>query len=149
VAIVRDEYRSDWPMALDSTVISINGTLPKPGADDNSVSVTIGFANNASFRLSYWRLFTGNQVQVTSFDHGSKLGDPVIDSIAELTEALAGRHADRAELDLASGGVTICFDGGIRLQALRLRSLLEDWEVRGPDSGMYWSTIIWLAPGGF
>ncbi|NGP17851.1 hypothetical protein [Devosia aurantiaca] len=142
--MIRDEYRTDFPMVMDSAVVSVRGEFnPETSALWNGwVSANVALHNGADFDFAFWRLLVGGQLEVTSFDHQTELGGPPIDVIAELSAALTGRICRRAELDVATGDLKLVFDDGVELQGLRLRRLYEDWEARSVGGMSYWSNMI-------
>ncbi|QQR40393.1 type 1 periplasmic-binding domain-containing protein [Devosia rhizoryzae] len=144
--MIREGYLADWPMLLDGPVVSVRGAFHPNAEGEGSAHAYVALANGALFKFYYWRLIVGGESAVTSFDHLSRLGGPPIDAIAQLTAALEGQHCLRAELDLTRGDIALLLGNGTRLEALRIRTLFEDWEVEGPDSSLYWSNMIWKRP---
>lgn len=141
--MIREEYLTDWPLVLDSPVEAVRCSFSPDADGEGMVSAVIDLANGVTLMFFCWRLIVAGRVAVTSFDHLSRLSGPPIDAISELTAALVGQHCVRAELDLVRGDVSLLLENGTRLEALRVRTLFEDWEVRGLDHAYYWSNMIW------
>jgi hypothetical protein len=80
-----------------------------------------------------WRLLSDGNLARTSEDEGQRFGLPQpVDSISELSRALAGRTVDSIEVVPGTADLILSFGSQV-LQAISNSAGYEAWQIEGPE----------------
>jgi hypothetical protein len=113
--------------------LSVRLLVDEAVPDAGQTPVTLSFSDGSRLKAFYWRLISGGQAKLSSFDHGQRYGLPEpIDAIDALRTILDNLVCVDAYLVLESGDLSFDFSDDIRFQVFNFSSY-EVWEFTFPD----------------